>query len=108
MTLEDLSKEFSNNKWVGVCITWGNGKRVVKIDKDHWEGIYDSQRLQLVYHELGHCVLNRPHFDQHGEIAEDLEALVPLSIMRSYAFDILESVIFMEYLEYYEKELLQR
>lgn len=45
---------------VGVCKT-GIGAPNIVILKSYWESIDDLQREQLMYHELGHCILDRNH-----------------------------------------------
>ncbi len=42
---------------VGVC----RGDHLIEIEQEYWKGLNDSQREGLIYHELGHCELNRPH-----------------------------------------------
>jgi hypothetical protein len=34
---------------------------VIRIDPRHWEDMTEIKRTQLMYHELGHCILKRPH-----------------------------------------------
>lgn len=44
----------------GLCTTNGSSRKIT-IDPDDWEGLCELQRKALVWHELGHCVLDRPH-----------------------------------------------
>ncbi len=51
----------------GVCSELGgpmDGSHEIRIKKSYWDGLNDAQRERLVYHELGHCELARPHDNQ--------------------------------------------
>ncbi len=41
----------------GVC----RGKHDIEIVRSYWNGLNDTQKEGLIYHELGHCELKRPH-----------------------------------------------
>lgn len=45
----------------GQCERYSDGSRLIRIDYDYWQDLPDSARVELVYHELGHCVFNREH-----------------------------------------------
>lgn len=45
---------------VGFCDIWGP-RLLVVLDRKYWEVSDDLEREELVFHELGHCVLNRGH-----------------------------------------------
>lgn len=45
---------------VGVCY-WSGEWRYVAIKKSYWDAASSFQRTVLIYHELGHCLLNREH-----------------------------------------------
>jgi len=38
-------------------IRWG----YIEIDEPYWKTISEQQRINLIFHELGHCVLGRDH-----------------------------------------------
>jgi len=48
---------------LGVCI-YGGEIAKVEIDPTQWERMDSHGREQLIYHELGHCVLGRGHDDR--------------------------------------------
>lgn len=50
---------------IGLCTRWSNGYRQIVVDKTYWENPYttDNQRTSLIFHELGHCDLNRDHVE---------------------------------------------
>lgn len=57
--------EFGNggDKWIGVCYWKINGYHI-KIDKDFWDNeATDSDRYQLMYHEMAHCLIDKDHVD---------------------------------------------
>ena len=78
-SIGDIPIQFSpqSGKVIGVCIVWNSQWREIKIDPDYWNAdpndggpIDDDEKLSLIFHELGHCVLNRGHlattFDSNG------------------------------------------
>lgn len=65
---------------VGMCTRWSNGYRQIEIDPVYWASQDEGQRLQLVFHELGHCDLNR------GHISEVRDNGFPVSFMNPYTF----------------------
>lgn len=53
------------NNWAGVCYRSRSGgvtlHAYIKIDRVKWSRTSDLQKYNLIFHELGHCVLNRKH-----------------------------------------------
>jgi hypothetical protein len=49
---------------VGVC-HFAPDSRIVNVDPSYWAMISEYQREALIFHELGHCVLNLEHIDQN-------------------------------------------
>ena len=80
----DDVKERIGGKAVGVCWYWDSGHREIEIDPEYWDRIIDEQREQLIFHELGHCAL-----DRRGHVDTATNGC-PDSIMRSFAFNISE------------------
>ncbi len=60
---------------IGYCIP-SSILPVVYIDISTWNRLDDLLREELVFHELGHCLLDRDHCDEHDKF-------LPLSMMRS-------------------------
>lgn len=60
-----LMLQFGELKYpvVGNCASYTNGERIVTIDKNYWALAGDGLREELVYHELGHCLLGRGHVE---------------------------------------------
>lgn len=40
--------------------------RIITIHPDNWNRLGEMQRLSLVYHEMGHCVLGLDHIEDGG------------------------------------------
>jgi hypothetical protein len=60
---------------IGTCYPW---IKEIHINKDWWEKNQSSeQRVSLMFHELGHCILNRPHTaEQRGDLWGEIEAFL--------------------------------
>ena len=68
---------------LGICwMSQGDPSFVpkVQISKEYWSMIDDNGKQELMFHELGHCVLNRAH-------RADSNNGIPLSIMNPYYID---------------------
>lgn len=64
-----------------------------------WKLMSEDKREALMFHELGHCILNRRHDSEYVEIKGKW---VPRSLMNPF---ILSSQIYLENREYYLDEL---
>ena len=51
----------------GKCLKYTNGDRVVLIDRFMWNSNNDLEKEFLIFHELGHCYLDRGHLNQADE-----------------------------------------
>lgn len=49
---------------IGQCVHDPNKPNTVIVDRAYWTTASDLEREFLVFHELGHCVLNREHLDE--------------------------------------------
>ena len=83
LVIDDLKVEFSTNLQngdaAGLC-TFANENNAAKIQLDttssNWQN-NASSREALIFHELGHCILNRPHRDDilsNGNFASMMRA----------------------------------
>lgn len=86
---------------VGVCEKSIDGMnklyRKIKVDRTYW--MYNQvMREQLMTHELGHCILNRPHISTY-------KYGLPVSVMNPYVLDEWE---FRVNRTYYYNELFGR
>lgn len=48
---------------VGVCYKMRNGKREIELESEFLNSSYDIIKKTIIYHELGHCVMDKPHND---------------------------------------------
>lgn len=87
----------------GLCRSWkGTPYREVFIDRSYWQNqASESEKVQLVFHELGHCDLDRSHKD--GIIPG---ILYPVSIMNSYSFSIPTSLQHYYFTELFDSSML--
>lgn len=87
----------------GRCVYGYNMTPVVKLDKSHWDNGSSTFRETLVYHELGHCLLNRLHINLLWQAPNG--ARTPFSIMyaNSAALDY-----YQMYRQHYIQELFRR
>lgn len=47
---------------VGECVKWtGTSYRQIVIKKDYWDEASESEKINLIFHEFGHCDLDRNH-----------------------------------------------
>lgn len=50
---------------VGQCsVNTSTGEKILRIDKTYWTKATAMQREFLIFHELGHCFLDRAHIDR--------------------------------------------
>ena len=68
--------ELGNMGVLGVCVRNDDEPNRVAVDDDAWAVADQALKELIVFHELGHCVLNREHLD-------DEQDGVCLSIMNS-------------------------
>lgn len=69
--------------YAGACYTYSDGYKEIKVNKKFWENYSTEQREVLIFHELGHCVFNLDHDNNHS-------LYCPASVMRSYLFSDFE------------------
>lgn len=69
--VDNLIVEFgqTSNKNAGATCYQDSGTPRVAVDEKTWNSASDKQRKEMMFHELGHCVLNRSHTE--GRMADD-------------------------------------
>lgn len=99
----DLRVEFGKLEYpvVGVCMSWSDGYKEITIDKESFSELDDSKKEELVFHELGHCVLGRKHDEETIELNGFKYA--PRSIMYPYVFG---GDMYLKNTNYYYGELV--
>lgn len=72
----------SEKHFVAACLHWAN---LIQIDLDKWENLRSFEKEIVMFHELGHCILKRPHVDREVCVPQR-EIMCPtlFNIKRSY------------------------
>ena len=97
VSADGIDMNFSDLKGniVGVCeVGWK--ERSVLIDKEFWDSSSESEKEELIYHELGHCAMN---LDHDSELIKD--GGCPKSIM----YPEMLGSCYPLFLDTYKKEL---
>lgn len=81
---------------VGQCQKGFNTTPVIVISKKYWIDLSEFEREELLYHEMGHCVLMRRHRDDTDEMG------IPKSLMYPY---MLPEYVYRYYRNEYVSEL---
>lgn len=61
-----FEEDISTPDYAGIC-RYRLGANEIGIDKEQWDQSTESRKEWLVYHELGHCVLDRSHRNDQFE-----------------------------------------
>jgi hypothetical protein len=88
-----------NGLTIGKCTRWSIGERQIEIDQAYWQDptTTENEKISLIFHELGHCDLNRNHDESLRQDG------YPKSLMCPYNLSF-----FDEESEYYYAELFGR
>ena len=70
---------------LGTC-TWGSTP-TIEIDIDDFGRLTETQREALMYHELGHCVLNRTHNDGYIDDSNCANSIMNRFIINQTCYD---------------------
>lgn len=54
-------ENIEENGTLGQCISYADGSKEIVINERNWDRLDDLEKEYVVFHELGHCVLNRSH-----------------------------------------------
>jgi len=58
----------SNPRSIGVCFSTGGRGIEILIKESYWRTLSSVCRRQLIYHEMGHCMLNQDHRDGYPSV----------------------------------------
>lgn len=83
---------------IGQCQRGINVTPRIVINYGHWKNFSNVEREELLYHELGHCILNRWHKNDTDSLG------IPISIMYPY---ILPEMVYLKYREFFIMELFR-
>lgn len=86
---------------IGVCYYPSSQRQYpyVEIKKSFWDTADEDARRNLIFHELGHCLLYRDH-DTSVQFASNMGRSVPLSIMYPYIIMTMSTEVVSFYLNY--------
>lgn len=105
LTITDLMVAFgptSSLNETGVCEWAENETPRIIVNQRIWNTLSDDDRQEVIFHELGHCVLRRVH--QNGEMpAYGGVTNIPVSVMYPYR---ISGTIYRDYMDHYHGELL--
>lgn len=87
---------------VGVCYTYVNGLREIKVSKRFWFNNSYATKEQLIFHELAHCEAGLDHDDK--EIVKN-GWTIPKTIMNSV---LVNNYIYTTFRQYYLDELFNK
>lgn len=85
---------------IGVCYQYSSGNNKIHVDPKKWASMDGYGREQLMYHELGHCVLGQGHNNAEIKLGR---WTVEGSIMNSYWFG--NSWYYIKYNSQYKQAL---
>ena len=57
-------KNIETDGTMGQCISYTDGSKNVVVDEQIWDRLDALEREYVVFHELGHCILQRSHNDE--------------------------------------------
>ncbi len=92
----DLTDQFLLSNVLGWCKPWFSPREIL-LDEEYWQSAGTLDREQLVFHELGHCALDREHNETWAR--DDW----PTSIM--YPSNEIDQHKYAAWYDYYIKEL---
>lgn len=88
---------------IGVCITYNKHIKIIQINPRFWNVANQYEKEALIFHELGHCELDKDHNDGFYQFKE--HQTIPASLMRS---QLLDSNTYTTYRNYYIYELFKK
>jgi hypothetical protein len=118
VTVSNLSIHFgkmqSRNE-NGACEIIGDKTPTITINEQVWDVMDDLEREALMFHEMGHCVLNLNHV-KDANVPKNVNTSVqqlpapvpygaPISLMNPYRLD---SELYADFVDYYHKDLFGR
>lgn len=96
--VDKFSQSLEDDGVIGLCVKTA-GEITIYLSKPHWDSYDSQQREMLIFHELGHCVLNLEHdrsLDSDG---------VPNDLMYPVNFD---SLYYFRYRKFYLDHLFKK
>jgi len=82
----DMFRPEKEDYRVGLCYSYGDGRREIVFDRAKWESGSDYYRRILLAHEIGHCNLNLDH-SEDGEVPLIMNASITEAVAVAEAGD---------------------
>lgn len=64
--IEGFLIDIEEDNVAGQCSYSSTSTRKVNIDSNYWENATDLEKEFVIFHELGHCYLDRSHLDEEN------------------------------------------
>lgn len=71
VNIEPMNEIRDGKRVLGVCTYDAYGMPFIVLNESYWYYSTDSDREELLYHELGHCVLDQDHRDYKVKLGND-------------------------------------
>jgi hypothetical protein len=116
LTTDIQAQAGTSGDTVGVCLVWtysGGAYKEIFLDQNFFNAQNDAGKTSLIFHELGHCVLNRAHNTQDlsasSAEATEIGYDAPLSWMYptmfyTQSYEATDSLLML----YYQSEMFYR
>jgi len=97
-------KKIEEEYIIALCYNYNNtSKNYIEIDRDEFNQLNDAEKQETIYHELGHCLLNRAHDETIlKSTTYGIKTSIPKTIMYPYVF----GSKYLQYKQYYVNELV--
>ncbi len=102
LSTESISAQFGEVKAAnqnGICNLGTDGSAFITINRTAWNQMSELGREQLIYHEMGHCLLKRGHRSDYRLDGS------PYSLMSKYSID---DRTYSQYRDSYKQELFSQ
>jgi hypothetical protein len=88
---------------IALCEIFEDNYRVIRVNSFYWEKLGKGGKEETIYHELGHCELNRDHSETLTQTGL-YSYRIPNSIMYPYEFG--DASYYWIFREHYLEELM--
>jgi hypothetical protein len=90
---------------IAYCYNYNNVKKnYIEVDPEAYESLSDAEKEEVIYHELGHCVLNRRH-DETIYNRSSYPYLPVSSLYKSIMYPYVFGRLYSRFKDYYVEEL---
>jgi hypothetical protein len=77
LAVDNLVIEFGSIDPLKLATCTHDGIPTITVSKSNWDTLDEDEREKVLYHELGHCVLDRRHDDEKGSGREWKSLMIP-------------------------------